>query len=505
MLRRWTRLFWVVAPLLVAADLGAQSDLDSLSLPALEREVERLRAERSRAADLERVSRALAEAHNTAGLGHWRAARYDSAVFHLNRARDLWTEIGDNGWLGRAYNNLGAAHYQWGNYEPALESFLRSLSLRRATGDERGQSLVLSNVGRTYLDWQQYDRARVALEEALSVGESAGDPFVQGYALHNLGVLESILENDGAARSLFERSLEFYGVDDPRMSESDAVSGWSLNLLHLALLQVRAGNYEEGIASLEEVLTRAVADEHARREARALTQLGQAYRMQGDLPRAVATLERAIDVSRAAGQRTLVAEALADLALAHEQLGDYRAALAEYRAHTVLRDSIFNQSAVQRIAAMEARAEADHQARENAALREADRISDVVISRQRAVVVLAGALLLVSLLLTAVLVHFNRTGRVRERLLAGTNEALDRTNQELRAALSQVYTLEGLIPICMHCKKVRDDHGFWEAVESYISTRSEARFSHGICTECGPRHYGEDWLQPHGDPGEKAE
>jgi hypothetical protein len=77
-----------------------------------------------------------------------------------------------------------------------------------------------------------------------------------------------------------------------------------------------------------------------------------------------------------------------------------------------------------------------------------------------------------SLVLTAVLVRFNRTGRARELLL--------------RTALSEVRTLEGLIPICIHCKKVRDDQGFWEGVESYISSRSEARFSHGICADCGP-------------------
>ncbi len=51
-------------------------------------------------------------------------------------------------------------------------------------------------------------------------------------------------------------------------------------------------------------------------------------------------------------------------------------------------------------------------------------------------------------------------------------------------ALAQVRTLSGLLPICANCKKIRDDTGYWNSVESYIGTRSEAEFTHGICPDC---------------------
>jgi len=60
---------------------------------------------------------------------------------------------------------------------------------------------------------------------------------------------------------------------------------------------------------------------------------------------------------------------------------------------------------------------------------------------------------------------------------------------ELRAALTEVKTLTGLIPICANCKKVRDDQGYWDQVESYISARTTASFSHGICPECAKKLY----------------
>lgn len=55
---------------------------------------------------------------------------------------------------------------------------------------------------------------------------------------------------------------------------------------------------------------------------------------------------------------------------------------------------------------------------------------------------------------------------------------------ELKEALQNIETLSGLIPICAQCKKVRDDKGYWDQVESFITRHSKARFSHGYCPDC---------------------
>lgn len=63
------------------------------------------------------------------------------------------------------------------------------------------------------------------------------------------------------------------------------------------------------------------------------------------------------------------------------------------------------------------------------------------------------------------------------------------TSAKLRDALTQVRTLSGLLPICSHCKRVRNDKGYWEHVEVYVRRHTEAEFSHGICEECLRAHY----------------
>ncbi|MEW5725916.1 MAG: PAS domain-containing protein [Thermodesulfobacteriota bacterium] len=66
---------------------------------------------------------------------------------------------------------------------------------------------------------------------------------------------------------------------------------------------------------------------------------------------------------------------------------------------------------------------------------------------------------------------------------------------ELNQALAKVKTLTGLLPICASCKKVRNDEGYWEQIEEYISNHSEADFTHSICPECRQKLYG-DYFPP---------
>ena len=64
---------------------------------------------------------------------------------------------------------------------------------------------------------------------------------------------------------------------------------------------------------------------------------------------------------------------------------------------------------------------------------------------------------------------------------------------ELQESLAKVRTLSGLLPICANCKKIRDDKGYWNQIETYIKERSQAEFTHGICPDCAQRLYPQDY------------
>ena len=68
-------------------------------------------------------------------------------------------------------------------------------------------------------------------------------------------------------------------------------------------------------------------------------------------------------------------------------------------------------------------------------------------------------------------------------------EDRERLIVELKDALSKVRALRGMLPICSSCKKIRNDEGYWEQVETYIGDHSEAEFTHGICPDCSKKLY----------------
>ncbi len=78
--------------------------------------------------------------------------------------------------------------------------------------------------------------------------------------------------------------------------------------------------------------------------------------------------------------------------------------------------------------------------------------------------------------------------------LKNSQEEREHLIEELQAALNSVKTLSGLVPICSSCKKIRDDKGYWNMLESYIEKHSKALFSHSMCPECSDKLYGDkDW------------
>jgi len=78
--------------------------------------------------------------------------------------------------------------------------------------------------------------------------------------------------------------------------------------------------------------------------------------------------------------------------------------------------------------------------------------------------------------------------RVGERVVELQSALNDRV-KELQKALSHIKTLQGILPICMHCHKIRDDQDVWQRLEKYIAEHSGVQFSHGLCPECRKKYY----------------
>ncbi len=98
-------------------------------------------------------------------------------------------------------------------------------------------------------------------------------------------------------------------------------------------------------------------------------------------------------------------------------------------------------------------------------------------------------MLLIALFLFFMVVQHRRAHELLvDRQLADQNQRT--LVRQLQAAVAEVRTLQGILPICASCKRIKNEAGGWEAVESFVRERTDAEFSHGLCPDCAARDWG---------------
>lgn len=180
---------------------------------------------------------------------------------------------------------------------------------------------------------------------------------------------------------------------------------------------------------------------------------------------------------------------LLQLSAIYKKTGNYKEALKYSALAQAISDSISQRSFGQRTSDLEA--VFDLAKANNDMLNLKERIKYETQIRY----ILMGSsflLLLVAGLLTKLYMqkkHHERKLEIEIAARMNTEEELKQLLAQLQKSFAEVKTLSGLIPICSECKKIRSDKGYWEHLEQYIQTHSEAKFSHGLCPECMKRLY----------------
>lgn len=440
----------------------------------------------------QRDSAGLAAGEYRLGLLFWSHSRQDSAVAHLKAAVTLRHDQAERDpalrvEYARVLNGLGAAYYQSGLYEPAIRAYTEAQAIRRAVHDTLGLTRTLTNIGKTYQDWGQLDRARAKLREAIALASAAPTaPAALGYALNSLALVEIDAGAFDSAAAIIARSDSAYARPGALLSRADSMDAVGNSLAARGALLLRRGQHDAARVVLDSAYASAVARGSVRGQALALLQLGECARAVGNLEEADRQFTTSMRLALSVEQRVITLAAVRHLADIDEARGRTTQALAHRKRYQALRDSVFDQDAALRVAAYEAELEV-------AALQQTTQAQELTISRQRWAVV--GTLLVLAVVTTLVtlLVRATKAERRRSADLSASNASLAQLNEELRTAMAEVRTLSGLIPICSNCKRVRDDRGYWQAVETWVSRHSEATFSHSICQSCGPVLYGSLW------------
>jgi signal transduction histidine kinase len=128
-----------------------------------------------------------------------------------------------------------------------------------------------------------------------------------------------------------------------------------------------------------------------------------------------------------------------------------------------------------------------------------EEINDEIVHLTKGLFCISIAIIVITLLLSLYII-MNSLDEMKKRLTAEKElnqykdeleELVEQRTEKLQEAMSHVKILSGFLPICASCKKIRDDKGYWNQIESYIREHSEADFSHGICPDCATTLYPE--------------
>jgi hypothetical protein len=208
------------------------------------------------------------------------------------------------------------------------------------------------------------------------------------------------------------------------------------------------------------------------------------YLLSGDSSRGIPAAKEGVEMARHINSRDELKLGYELISEMYEKVGNLAESYRYYKLAVQTKDTLHSVAESYKLAEASMKIVTMKKDNEIEALKKEQRISALEMKSQRyaSVVFIACTCFLVS---TVVILGFYNKKMRQHRA------SLEQTNTELQEKIDEIRTLSGLLPICAHCKKIRDDEGYWMQLEGYISDRTEATFTHGICPHCAEDLYPE--------------
>ncbi|MEV0675617.1 BTAD domain-containing putative transcriptional regulator [Actinosynnema sp. NPDC050436] len=258
---------------------------------------------------------ALASAHDRAeearvwqrlGADHHRLGHHDQARGCQERAKAIFTDLGDRDRVADTLRELGVLHGLSGRPAAAVTANREALAIVRELGNRVGEVDALTNIGSAYRRLGQYERALRYLGEALALARTVGHRVGEGVALCELGATQNGMGRHEEALDDHRRALAMARRNGHRLDEGHS-------LTRIGVVHLRLGECDEALEHLDLGLAAARRDGFRTGEAEALLALGEAHLRLGHPAESADRYRRALAVARDTGDRCQQAQALAGL------------------------------------------------------------------------------------------------------------------------------------------------------------------------------------------------
>ena len=365
---------------------------------------------------------------------------FAEAMSYCRKSMEIYKELGDKDGMATVHGTMASTYRSQGMIDKALEHYHESLRREQECGASKDDlALCYLNIGACYSGLHRLDLAQSSYEYARSIWEESGDRMKLSYLYHNIGTVHGEKEELDRAQEYFQKALEI------REDLGDK-KGTASTLANLGSLHKNLDDNESALRCFIRSLELYEEIDNRRGIARICGCIGGIYTTLGRLDEAEELILRGLSITRKLSVKDWEILCLEKITNLYEAKGDLQKALQYFRELKTCVEEHLNEKSMEKIAGLQVQFETEKKEKEA----EIYRLKNVELSRM---------------------------------------------NDELRDALAHVKTLQGLLPICSNCKKVRDDDGYWKQIESYVSDHSDAKFSHGICPECMVKLYGKDFTR----------
>ncbi|MCD4707478.1 MAG: tetratricopeptide repeat protein [Candidatus Sabulitectum sp.] len=380
-----------------------------------------------------------ARSFTTLGTLNLEAGNFAEAMSYCRKSMKTYEELGDKEGMASVHSTIAAAYKAQGMIDKALEHFHESLRQNQEIGADKDElARCHFNIGACYSAVQRLDLAQTSYEYTREIWEESGDRTKLAYLYHNIGSLFGKKEELDSAREYFQKALDI-------REDMGNKTGTASTLANLGIMHEKLNDIESALSCFSRSIELYKSVGNRRGVAYASSFIGATYTKLGRLDEAEEFIGKALEITRNLKLKDLEIHCLDKITDLYEAKGDLKKALMYSLERNTNLEEHMNEKSIEKIALLQVQFETEKKEREA----EIYRLKNVDLSTK---------------------------------------------NDQLREAMAHVKKLQGMLPICAHCKKVRDDDGYWQQIESYISDHSGARFSHGICPECSVKLFGKGYI-----------
>jgi len=383
-----------------------------------------------------------ARSNLTQAIYYLEVGNFDEALTQCSHAMEIYRNLEDNDGIASVFSKHANVFFAQGLIDKALEYYHMALKKKQeCEANEEQLASYYFNVGVCYVTLDKLELALSFYKHAAACWEKSGNLMYLAHLYNNMGSVFGKKKNLVKAREYFHKAFAI------REDIGDK-AGLAITLSNLGNLHDDLFEYQEAVDYYTRSLKLYEEIGNQRGIANVCGSVGAIYIKLQRLDEAEEFIGRGLSIARELELKDTEIRCLENITDLYEAKDDLKKALKCLRELKTCIEEHLNDESMEKIARLQVQFETEQKEKEA----EIYRLKNIELSKK---------------------------------------------NDQLRAAMMHVRKLQGMLPICASCKKIRDDDGYWQQIDSYISDHSDTKFSHGLCPECMLRLYGEDFSKKH--------